>query len=192
MLITALRLRNEAIILLPWLLAHSSAAPGTAGVGSKSLYDPFWNLWSFLSMVLCQESSIGPSNDVNVVIFSVTQQSVMYCFQTFLFWKQLLNRRHLLLIITNGCWGRKRLLYKRRFIHSNGDWNENAFFFFLFGYALGIWKFLGQRLNLHCINDPSHCSDNARSLTRDTSGESWGWLFFPILITLILPTFEFL
>ena len=38
------------------------------------------------------------------------------------------------------------------------------FFFFLFSFFLfctcGVWKFLGQGLNLHHSSDPGHCSDN--------------------------------
>ena len=36
---------------------------------------------------------------------------------------------------------------------------------FFLSHAHGIWKFLGQRWNLHHSNDPSCCSDNAGSLT---------------------------
>ena len=38
-------------------------------------------------------------------------------------------------------------------------------FFFFFGLALGMWNFLGQELNPCHSSNPSHCSDNARSLT---------------------------
>ena len=38
-------------------------------------------------------------------------------------------------------------------------------FFFAFGYAGGMQKFLGQGLNLCHSSDPSHSSDNAISLT---------------------------
>ena len=34
-----------------------------------------------------------------------------------------------------------------------------------------MWKFLGQGSNLCCSSDPSHDSDNARSLTDCTTGE---------------------
>ena len=39
------------------------------------------------------------------------------------------------------------------------------FFFFFFGCACDMWKFLGKRLNWRHSSKPSHCSDNARSLT---------------------------
>ena len=39
------------------------------------------------------------------------------------------------------------------------------FFFFFFGCTHGMWKFLGQGLNLHHDSDPSHCSGDTRSLT---------------------------
>ena len=38
--------------------------------------------------------------------------------------------------------------------------------FFLFGYTCDMQKFQGQGLNLPHSSDPSHFSDNARSLTR--------------------------
>ena len=38
-------------------------------------------------------------------------------------------------------------------------------FFFFFGWAHDMWKFLGQGLNLCHINGPSCCSDNVSSLT---------------------------
>ena len=41
------------------------------------------------------------------------------------------------------------------------------YYFFFFGCAQGMWKFLGQGLNL------SHSSDNARSLTCWASRELW-------------------
>ena len=37
-------------------------------------------------------------------------------------------------------------------------------FCFPFDHTCSMWKFLGQGLNLHHNNDPSHCSDSARSL----------------------------
>ena len=40
------------------------------------------------------------------------------------------------------------------------------FFFFSFGHACGMWKFPGQGLKPHHSINPSHCSDNARLLTR--------------------------
>ena len=56
------------------------------------------------------------------------------------------------------------------------DWNcaegEGLFYFyvennglFIFGCASGMPKFQGQGLNLSHSSDPSHCSDNAESLT---------------------------
>ena len=39
-----------------------------------------------------------------------------------------------------------------------------------FGYAGGIWKFLGQGLNLCQSSDLNHSSDNARFLTLCASG----------------------
>ena len=43
--------------------------------------------------------------------------------------------------------------------------------FFLFGCALGTWKFLGQGLNLCGGSNLSHSSDNARSLICCATGE---------------------
>ena len=45
------------------------------------------------------------------------------------------------------------------------------FFFFFFGLACGMWKFLGQGLNLCHSSDLSCCSNNGRSLTHCTSRE---------------------
>ena len=39
------------------------------------------------------------------------------------------------------------------------------FFLFNFGHPCGMWKFWGQGFNSHHSSDPSHCSDNTRSLT---------------------------
>ena len=52
------------------------------------------------------------------------------------------------------------------------------FFFFLFGCACMWKKFPGQRLNLYHSNDPSHSSDNARSLTLCATRELLPTLFF--------------
>ena len=50
-------------------------------------------------------------------------------------------------------------------------------FFFFFYYAHGIWKFLGQGLNL------SHSSDNAMSLTNGPPGNSFIYLFMAMPMT---------
>lgn len=45
---------------------------------------------------------------------------------------------------------------------------SHVWFFFFSSFlfpACGMWKFLGQSSNPHHSNYPSHCSDNARSLT---------------------------
>ena len=52
------------------------------------------------------------------------------------------------------------------------------FYFFFFGPTYGNWKFGGQGLNPHPSSDPSHCSDNARSLAYCTTR---GPRFFSIL-----------
>ena len=39
------------------------------------------------------------------------------------------------------------------------------FFFFFFGHICGMWKFPGQGSNPCHSSNPSHCSENARSLT---------------------------
>ena len=41
----------------------------------------------------------------------------------------------------------------------------------VFGHMHGMWKFLGQGLNLSHSSDPSCCSDSARSLTCCTKWE---------------------
>ena len=46
--------------------------------------------------------------------------------------------------------------------HLDSALEEN--FFFFFGCAYGIWKFLGQVLSLQHSSNPSHSSDNVRSL----------------------------
>ena len=38
-------------------------------------------------------------------------------------------------------------------------------FFFFFGHGHSMWKFPGQGSNPYHISDPSHCSDDTRSLT---------------------------
>ena len=43
--------------------------------------------------------------------------------------------------------------------------------FFFFVHTQGMWKFLGQGLNLHHSSDPGRCSDNVRSLTFCATGE---------------------
>ena len=45
------------------------------------------------------------------------------------------------------------------------------FCFGFFGYACGMCKFQGERLNPHHGSDPSHCSDNARFLTHCVTRE---------------------
>ena len=42
---------------------------------------------------------------------------------------------------------------------------KNPWFFCFFPCAWGMWKFLGQGLNVHPRSGPSPCSDNTRSLT---------------------------
>ena len=42
-------------------------------------------------------------------------------------------------------------------------------FFFFFGCAHDIWKFLGHGSNPGHSSDPSHSSDNSGSLTRQTT-----------------------
>ena len=47
------------------------------------------------------------------------------------------------------------------------------FFFFFSGHIYGMWKFLGQGLNLHHSSDLSHCSGHTRSLTHWAMRELW-------------------
>ena len=44
-------------------------------------------------------------------------------------------------------------------------------FLVFFGHTCGMWKFPGQRSDLHHSKSPSHCSDNTRSLTHCTARE---------------------
>ena len=39
------------------------------------------------------------------------------------------------------------------------------YYHYYFGHAYGMWKLLGQGLNLHHSSNLGHCSDNTRSLT---------------------------
>ena len=51
-----------------------------------------------------------------------------------------------------------------------------------FGHSRGIWKFLGQGSNLSHSSDPSHTSDNARSLTTrppENSSITFFFFFYP-------------
>ena len=45
------------------------------------------------------------------------------------------------------------------------------------GHAWGMWRFPGQGSNLGHSSDLSHCSDNAKSLTRGATGEPRVLLF---------------
>ena len=45
-------------------------------------------------------------------------------------------------------------------------------FVFLFGYTHSMQNFLGRGLNPHHSSDPSHNSDNGRSLTTEPPGNS--------------------
>ena len=42
----------------------------------------------------------------------------------------------------------------------------------ILGHIFHMWKFLGQKLNLCHSEDPSHCSDNVRSLTHCSTREA--------------------
>ena len=57
---------------------------------------------------------------------------------------------------------------------SEGLW----LFFYYFGHALGMQKFLGQGLNPHHSSDLSQCSDNTGSLTHWATRKLWEGLFF--------------
>jgi len=50
---------------------------------------------------------------------------------------------------------------------------SDFFFFFFFFQTHGMWKFPGQESNLHHSSDPSHSSDNTRSITARSPGNSW-------------------
>ena len=62
-------------------------------------------------------------------------------------------------------------------------WVNNGYYLFiyLFGYTLGMWKFLGQGLN------PNHSSDNTKSLIARPPGNS---LFHSILLLDNIPLYE--
>ena len=51
---------------------------------------------------------------------------------------------------------------------------KNFFYFLLFGHIHGMWKFQGQGSNTHQSRDPSHSSDNTRSLTHSATRELLG------------------
>ena len=77
------------------------------------------------------------------------------------------------------------LLYQYRIILLKSFWLKfNHILLVLFlecvlGDTHGMWKFLGQGLNLYPSSDPSCCSDSAGSLTHCVKGE------LPILLILI-------
>ena len=49
---------------------------------------------------------------------------------------------------------------------------QSGFIYLLFfGCICGMWKFLGQGLNLCHTNNPSHCSNSAGSLACSATGE---------------------
>ena len=54
---------------------------------------------------------------------------------------------------------------------------QSGIFFFFFWLHLRMWKFLGQGSNLRHSSAPSHCSDNAASLTCCISRELPKWDF---------------
>ena len=58
-------------------------------------------------------------------------------------------------------------LITERIQKQDRNWEKVRIYFysFLFGCTCGIWKFLGQGLNLYYSSSKSHCSDNDGSLT---------------------------
>ena len=76
----------------------------------------------------------------------------------------------------HGCWGVKTAMLQSTSVPCTPfllcipalPEPKPFFFFFFFGQALGMCKFLGQGSKAYHSNDPSHCSDNAGSLT-------WAW-----------------
>ena len=64
------------------------------------------------------------------------------------------------------------------------------FSFPFFGCAWGMWKFLGQELNMHHNSDLSHSSDNARPLTCWTTGELLAYIFLFCFLGLHLQHME--
>ena len=60
---------------------------------------------------------------------------------------------------------KKKYIIKKYFRICACNNNEGFFFFFFFFLHHGIWKFPGQESKPHHRSDPSHCSDNAGSLT---------------------------
>ena len=80
-------------------------------------------------------------------------------------------------------------MYMQRFLTKNcADKNPSEFGggagggLFLFGCVCSTWKFPGQGLNPCHSSDPSHCSDNARSLiycvTRELSFRVFEYMTF--------------
>ena len=62
--------------------------------------------------------------------------------------------------------------------------------FFFFGCVCGMWKFLGQELNLSHGSNPNHCSDNTRSLTLCATKITLGSLFHMHHITYYTQRFR--
>ena len=58
---------------------------------------------------------------------------------------------------------------------------ELTFFFFFFGRACGIRKFLSQGSNLQHSSDLSHSRNNARSLTAEPPGNSRAYIFVELI-----------
>ena len=54
----------------------------------------------------------------------------------------------------------------------------NFYLFIYLGHTHGIWKILGQGLNLCHSSDPSCCSDNTRSLTCYATENTKALIFF--------------
>ena len=72
---------------------------------------------------------------------------------------------------------------------------KNVSFFkknFIFGCACSMWKFPDQGSNLHHSSDPSHCSDNARSLTSCPTRELQRMFLYSILASVerLLPSLQ--
>ena len=64
---------------------------------------------------------------------------------------------------------------------------KHQFFFFTFyGCFCGMWKFLGQALNVCHSSDPGHCCDNAGSFTHCATRE----LLLVPLLNLSAPQFS--
>ena len=61
-------------------------------------------------------------------------------------------------------------------------WNTvrlSFFFFLFFGHVHGMWKFLGQGLNLYHSSNPRHSGDNTDSLSHWAIRELLIWWFVP-------------